>query len=127
MASRLITPSQLSLLSINPVIGAWWEELQAQKLIKGSKPAVSELDQQLWLSPLAPLLQPTDWSSRCVDSSKSQKRMTLSGDKIFRDTSDIDCKALSTDDYRTKALRTLIIFQRCCKARDFNSADSKAA
>ena len=30
--SRLITPSQLSLFSISPVIEAWWEELQAQKL-----------------------------------------------------------------------------------------------
>ena len=43
MATRLITPSQLSLFSISPVIGAWWEELQAQKLFDGSKPAVSEL------------------------------------------------------------------------------------
>ena len=45
---RLITPSQLSLFSISPVIGAWWEELQAQKLFEGSKPTVSELDQQLF-------------------------------------------------------------------------------
>ena len=43
MPTRLITPSQLSLFSISPVIGAWWEELQAQKLFEGSKPAVSEL------------------------------------------------------------------------------------
>ena len=48
MATRLITPSQLSLFSISPVIGAWGEELQAQKLFEGSKPAVSELDQQLF-------------------------------------------------------------------------------
>jgi hypothetical protein len=48
MPSRLITPSQLSMFSISPVIGAWWEELQAQKLFKGSKPAESELDQQLF-------------------------------------------------------------------------------
>ena len=48
MPSRLITPSQLSLFSISPVIGAWWEELQAQKLFEGSKPAVTELDQQLF-------------------------------------------------------------------------------
>lgn len=48
MPSRLITPSQLSLFSISPVIGAWWEELQAQKLFEDSKPAVSELDQQLF-------------------------------------------------------------------------------
>ena len=48
MPSRLITPSQLSLFSISPGIGAWWEELQAQKLFEGSKPAVSELDQQLF-------------------------------------------------------------------------------
>ena len=48
MANRLITPSQLSLFSISPVIGAWWEELHAQKLYKGNKPAVSELDQQLF-------------------------------------------------------------------------------
>ena len=48
MATRLITPSQLSLFSISPVIGAWWEELHSQKLYKGNKPAVSELDQQLF-------------------------------------------------------------------------------
>ena len=48
MGNRLITPSQLSLFSISPVIGAWWEELHSQKLYKGSKPAVSELDQQLF-------------------------------------------------------------------------------
>ena len=52
MATRLITPSQLSLFSISPVIGAWWEELQAQKLFDGSKPAVSELDQQLFVDGL---------------------------------------------------------------------------
>ena len=40
MPNRLITPSQLSLFSISPVIGAWWEDLQAQKLFEGSKPAV---------------------------------------------------------------------------------------
>ena len=48
MPSRLITPSQLSLFSISPVIGAWWQELEARKLFDGSKPAVSELDQQLF-------------------------------------------------------------------------------
>ena len=37
MPTRLITPSQLSLFSISPVIGAWWEKLQAQKLLDGSK------------------------------------------------------------------------------------------
>ena len=48
LSNRRITPSQLSLFSISPVIGAWWEELQAQKLFDGSKPAVNELDQQLF-------------------------------------------------------------------------------
>jgi predicted RecB family nuclease len=48
MPSRLITPSQLSLFSISPVIGAWWQELEARNLFDGSKPAVSELDQQLF-------------------------------------------------------------------------------
>ena len=48
MSSSLITPSQLSLFSISPVIGAWWQELEARKLFDGSKPAVSELDQQLF-------------------------------------------------------------------------------
>ena len=47
MPTRLITPSQLSLFSISPVIGAWWQELEACKLFDGTKPAVSELDQQL--------------------------------------------------------------------------------
>ena len=48
MPTRLITPSQLSLFSISPVIGAWWQELEARKLFEDSKPAVSELDQQLF-------------------------------------------------------------------------------
>lgn len=48
MPFRLITPSQLSLFSISPVIGAWWQELEARKLFEGNKPAVSELDQQLF-------------------------------------------------------------------------------
>ena len=48
MSTRLITPSQLSLFSISPVIGAWWQELEARKLFDGNKPAVSELDQQLF-------------------------------------------------------------------------------
>ena len=34
---RLITPSQLSLFSISPVIGAWWQELEARKLFEDSK------------------------------------------------------------------------------------------
>ena len=48
MPTRLITPSQLSLFSISPVIGAWWQELEARKLFDGNKPAVSELAQQLF-------------------------------------------------------------------------------
>ena len=47
MPVRLITPSQLSLFSISPVIGAWWQELEARKLFDGNKPEVSELVQQL--------------------------------------------------------------------------------
>ena len=60
------------------------------------------------------------------DSAKSQKQITLSGGEIFWGSSDIDCRATSTDDFRTKALRTLIIFRGGHKAREFNSADSKA-
>ena len=60
-----------------------------------------------------------------VDSGKSQKQITLSGGEMFQDSSDIDCRAASTDDYRPKALRTLIIFRGYHKARDFNSADSE--
>ena len=44
----LITPSRLSLFSIGPVIGAWSEKLQGQKLFEGRKPAVTELDKQLF-------------------------------------------------------------------------------
>ena len=43
MPTLLITPSQLSLFSISQVIRDGWEELQAQKLFEGSKPAVSGL------------------------------------------------------------------------------------
>ena len=50
--TRLITPSQLSLFSIGPVIGAWSEKLQGQKLFEGRKPAVAELNQQVFAMPL---------------------------------------------------------------------------
>ena len=62
-----------------------------------------------------------------ADSAKSQKLITLSGEEIFWVFSNIDCRVSSTDGYRTKELRTLIIFRGCHKARDFDSADSKAA
>ena len=48
MPPRLITPSQLSLFSISPVIEAWWEELQAQKLF-----ADGLRHEQVLLTPLA--------------------------------------------------------------------------
>jgi len=44
----LITPSKLSLFSRSPVIGAWWEELDARRLFDGQKPEVSALDRQLF-------------------------------------------------------------------------------
>lgn len=44
----LTTPSKLSLFSRSPVIGAWWEELEARGLFAGVKPEVSALDQQLF-------------------------------------------------------------------------------
>jgi predicted RecB family nuclease len=44
----LITPSKLSLFSRSPVIGAWWEELEARSLLEGIKPEPSALDQQLF-------------------------------------------------------------------------------
>lgn len=52
MPDRLITPSQLALFSRSPVIGAWWEELNAQKLFEGELPAVTSLDQLLFDSGL---------------------------------------------------------------------------
>ena len=48
MASRRITPSQLSLVSISPVVGPWWQELEARQLFEGRKPEVSALDEQLF-------------------------------------------------------------------------------
>ena len=62
-----------------------------------------------------------------VGSAKSQKQITLLGEDIVWGSSEIDRNASSTDGYTTKALRTFNIFQECHKARDFNSADSKAA
>ena len=43
-----ITPSKLALFSRSPVIGAWWEELEARDGFQGQKPPVSALDQQLF-------------------------------------------------------------------------------
>ena len=42
MLTRRITPSQLSLFSISPVIGAWREELKPQNLFESSKPEVKK-------------------------------------------------------------------------------------
>jgi uncharacterized protein len=44
----LITPSKLSTFSRSPVIGAWWDELQARRLFLGEKPEDSALDKQLF-------------------------------------------------------------------------------
>ena len=41
MPTRLITPSQLSLFSISPLIGAWWEELEAISLCNKCIPEMS--------------------------------------------------------------------------------------
>ncbi|MBM5822977.1 MAG: TM0106 family RecB-like putative nuclease [Cyanobacteria bacterium K_Offshore_surface_m2_011] len=51
-ADRLITPSQLALFSRSPVIGAWWEELAAQKLFTEQRPDVTSLDELLFASGL---------------------------------------------------------------------------
>ena len=45
---RLISPSQLALFSRSPQIGAWWEELAAQKLFTDERPAAGGLDQLLF-------------------------------------------------------------------------------
>ena len=37
MSSRKITPTQLSLFSRSPIVGAWWEELKSQGLFKDNK------------------------------------------------------------------------------------------
>ncbi len=50
MPGRLITPSQLALFSRSPVIGAWWEELAAQKLFTDRRPDVTSLDELLFAS-----------------------------------------------------------------------------
>jgi hypothetical protein len=47
-ALPVITPSKLSLFSRSPVIGAWWEELEARGLFKECNPEPSALDQQLF-------------------------------------------------------------------------------
>jgi len=48
MTDRLITPTQLALFSRSPVIGAWWEELKAQKLFRDELPATKALDDLLF-------------------------------------------------------------------------------
>jgi len=48
MGQPLITPSKLSLFSRSPLIGAWWEELEARGLFDATKPEITALDQQLF-------------------------------------------------------------------------------
>ena len=62
-----------------------------------------------------------------IDSAKSQKQITLSGEEIFWVSSDIVFRVSSTDDDRTEAVRTLVNFRGRHKTRNVNSADSKAA
>lgn len=45
---EMITPTQLSLFSRSPVVGAWWEELASRDLFKGQRPEPSALDQKLF-------------------------------------------------------------------------------
>ena len=47
MTKRQITPTQLSLFSRSPIVGAWWEELHAQGLFKDQLPEPTALDKQL--------------------------------------------------------------------------------
>jgi len=49
---RIITPTQLSLFSRSPVVGAWWEELKSQGLFKEQRPDDTELDKQLFIDGL---------------------------------------------------------------------------
>ncbi len=48
MPDRLITPTQLALFSRSPVIGAWWEELDAQKQFHAERPPTKSLDDLLF-------------------------------------------------------------------------------
>ena len=48
MAIRLITPSQLSLFSRSPVIGAWWEEVHFTEPKRAPRPEVKALDDLLF-------------------------------------------------------------------------------
>ena len=48
MADRLVTPSQLSLFSRSPVIGAWWEEVHATDPKRAPRPEVQALDDLLF-------------------------------------------------------------------------------
>ena len=47
MKRKRITPSQLSLFSRSPVVGAWWNELRVQGLFKEKLPERNELENQL--------------------------------------------------------------------------------
>ena len=47
MKRKKITPSQLSLFSRSPVVGAWWNELRVQGLFKDKLPERNELENQL--------------------------------------------------------------------------------
>lgn len=48
MPDRLITPSQLSLFSRSPVIGAWWEEMHAIDREQAPRPKAKALDELLF-------------------------------------------------------------------------------
>jgi hypothetical protein len=71
MSTLLITPSQLSLFSISPVIGAWLLELEARKLFEDSKPAAVS-----WISSCSPMPCAT---SRCCSPSWRKKATALPG------------------------------------------------
>ena len=47
MKKRIITPTQLSLFSRSPEVGAWWNELKSRGLFKDKLPEKNELENQL--------------------------------------------------------------------------------
>ena len=52
MSTRLITPSQLSLFSRSPLVGAWWEEVHALTPKQATRPKTKALDDLLYAAGL---------------------------------------------------------------------------
>ena len=84
--------------------GIWCRESSSLQIV------CNELKITYALALNKPRSQSRRTSAGAADSGKSQKQITLSGEQLSWGSSDIDHRASSIDDFKTKALRAISFF-----------------